>query len=91
MNMRLIDCEELFPDGVFVVNQNKPEKSLDELLRRIQNAHAVDVVQCKKCKYWWEVRELCVHPKSLMGMIAVLDAPPDHFCGYGELRKGKRK
>ena len=45
---------------------------------------AVEVVRCKDCKYWWRANEMCVHPKCVTGMVAVKEAPKDHFCGYGE-------
>ena len=35
---RLIDVDELFPNGVFYVNDNNPMRSLDELINRISNA-----------------------------------------------------
>ena len=47
----------------------------------------VEVVRCKDCKHWWKIAELCTHEKCCEGVVAVVSAPPTHFCGYGE-RKG---
>lgn len=51
-----IDREKIFPNGVFYVNKNQPEKSLDELINRICKAPAVDVVEVKH-GYWRKVDE----------------------------------
>lgn len=40
-----IDREKIFPNGVFYVNKNQPEKSLDELINRICKAPVADVVE----------------------------------------------
>ena len=40
-----INREKIFPNGVFYVNKNQPEKSLDELINRICKAPAADVVE----------------------------------------------
>lgn len=40
-----IDRGKIFPNGVFYVNKNQPEKSLDELINRICKAPAADVVE----------------------------------------------
>ena len=42
------------------------------------------IVSCHECKHWWKANELCVHPKCCEGCVAVVEAPADHYCGYGE-------
>ena len=42
---RLIDLNDIFPNRCFYVNANDPEKSLDELISRINNAPTVDAVE----------------------------------------------
>lgn len=63
---RLIDRNEIFPNGVFFANAEDPIKSLDELIKRIWSiptVDAVEVVRCKDCKYektcsiLWESKE----------------------------------
>lgn len=63
------------------------------LLEDIENAptvEAVEVVRCKNCKHWWKENKLCCNDKCCNGNVAVVDAPPNHFCSYGERRKEKR-
>ena len=40
-----IDRRDIFPNGVFYVNVEFPEKSLDELINRICNIPVADVVE----------------------------------------------
>ena len=61
-----------------------------ELLQTIQDADVMDsIVRCHECKHWWKANELCVHPKCCEGCVAVVEAPADHYCGYGERREGE--
>ena len=82
-----VDREKIFPNGVFIVNANDPMKSLDELISRIVDlpaADVVEVVRCKNCeKYnikdcasgfgWCEFRDCGVME--------------NHYCSFAE-RKG---
>lgn len=45
------------------------------------------IVRCRVCKHWWKEQALCVHDKCCHGNVAVVDAPPNHFCGYGERKE----
>ncbi len=72
--MKLIDVDELIPNGVFYINANDPLISLDELLNRITNAPTIDaepVVRCKDC-----VHRMVWH--SCQGK------RKNDFCSYGE-------
>ena len=60
---------------------------LIELFEAISSVDAVEVVRCRDCKHWWKDAELCVHPKCCEGCVAVVDAPPTHYCGYGERKE----
>ena len=42
-----IKREDIFPNGVFYVNESDPSKSLDELILRIDNLPAADVVEVR--------------------------------------------
>lgn len=42
---RLIDRNEIFPNGTFFVNAEDPMKSLDELIERIWSIPTVDAVE----------------------------------------------
>ena len=44
----------------------------------------VPVVRCKDCKHWWKENEMCNHPQCCDGAYVVVEAPKDHYCGYGE-------
>ena len=44
----------------------------------------VEVIRCEECKHWWKKNELCAHPKCRTGMVCVTEAPPNHYCSYGE-------
>lgn len=87
--MTLIDRDELFPGGVFILNQNNPEKSLEELLSRIQNAHTVDavpVVRCRDCKHYNEDSLYCGMNSRDRG--ECFNWYKEDFCSYGERRSG---
>lgn len=46
-----------------------------------------EIVRCKDCKHWWKKNEVCTHPKCCDSFLAVVEAPPEHFCGYGERKR----
>lgn len=71
-----IDREEIFPNGVFYVNKNQPEKSLDELINRICKAPTADVVEVVRCRDCWKREKQCFD-KTLND---------DDFCSKGERR-----
>ena len=48
----LIDLDDIFPNKCFYVNRNDPEKSLDELISRINNAPTVEAVEVVHAR--WE-------------------------------------
>lgn len=88
-----IDRSKIFPNGVFLVNENNPMTSLDELINRISTlptANVVEVVRCKDCNAC-EV----IYPRKEIGKEAesfyfcnVLESTtkPTHFCSYGVKR-----
>lgn len=49
------------------------------------------VVRCADCKHWWKSVELCKHENCCDGCVAVVKAPPEHFCSYGERKDGNGK
>lgn len=88
---RLVRIGDIFPNGVFFVNENNPIKSLDELIERIHKAptlDAVEVVRCKDCKHYKpHNRSAKWHCKALYCCrITVMKTNPDDFCSYGERR-----
>ena len=48
--MAYIEREKIFPNKVFIVNENDPLKSLDELIKRIWSIPAADVVEVCRCE-----------------------------------------
>lgn len=93
---RLIDRNEIFPNGTFFANAEDPLKSLDELIARIWSiptVDAVEAVRCKDCKHsgMYEFGDgsngerlacLTVDDDGFVRFATTVD--PDHFCGYGE-------
>ena len=62
---------------------------IEEHIKRINNAPAVDaveVVRCKDCKHY--ERGVCVCPYLCISGAACLYPQPEHFCSYGERRNG---
>ena len=47
---RLIDRNEIFPNGTFFASAKDPLKSLDELIKRIWSIPTVDAVEVVRCK-----------------------------------------
>lgn len=82
---RLIDIDNVFPNRCFYVNGSDPMTSLDELISRIHNAPAVDVVFCKECKHWADGVAGCTdHVKCCkVGFYMVGE---NGYCVYGERR-----
>ena len=85
---RLIDRNEIFPNGTFFANAEDPMKSLDELIARIWSiptVDAVEVVRCKDCRL--EGTEECpmVHRDPVFRNLYA-ETKPDDFCSYGERR-----
>ena len=96
---RLIDRNEIFPNGTFFANAEDPLKSLDELIKRIWSiptVDAVEVVRCKNCVSFEEKFRVanektgnvycggyCYHWDYEMGM-APNEVDGDDFCSYGE-------
>ena len=59
--------------------------SVYNLIQKQPAADVVEVVRCKDCIYWWRENELCIHSKCCHDRtVAVVEAPPTHFCSYGE-------
>ena len=76
-----INREKIFPNGVFYVNKNQPEKSLDELINRICKAPVADVVEVVRCK------DCIYHNVPPCPMRLSLNWTNDNdFCSYGERR-----
>lgn len=49
---------------------------------------AVPVVRCMHCKYWWEVNELCTHPRHVDGMVCIHECNATDYCSDGKRRDG---
>ena len=62
---------------------NHPQGSLKKEKKK-KLPVVVKVVRCAGCKYWWRSAELCTHEKCCHGGTACVNAPADHYCGYGE-------
>ena len=85
---RLIDRNEIFPNGTFFANAEDPLKSLDELINRIWSiptVDAVEVVRCKDCRFSaqhdpYDPME-CVKWATKWG---VCYTTPDGYCHKGE-------
>lgn len=82
---RLIDRNEIFPNGTFFVNAENPMKSLDELIARIWSIPTVDaaeVVRCRDCGYHRDYdgndtgEVICKRFNTFR--------EPDFYCSYGE-------
>lgn len=82
-----IERDFILPNGVFYANADNPEKSIDELLERINSAPAVDIVLCKVCKYYEANscfnRQWDLESSTEIPLVREID-----FCSYGE-RKGE--
>ena len=50
---RLIDRNEIFPNGTFFANAEDPMKSLDELIERIWSIPTVDAVEVVHGRWEW--------------------------------------
>lgn len=82
---RMIDRNEIFPNGTFFANAEDPLKSLDELIKRIWSiptVDAVEVVRCKDCR-WRKQGKLCY---MISGCGVPVGTGDDFFCQYGERR-----
>lgn len=80
---REVDCDN-FPVTVSL-------KTIKKILREIPAAEDVaEVVRCKDCKHWWKQNQLCGYEKCVSGNVCAVEAPPKHFCAYGE-RKSPSK
>lgn len=88
--VRLIDLDDIFPNRCFYVNRNDPEKSLDELIRRINNAPTVDavpVVRCRDCKHY-DKDALWCNINSAQFTESHYNWYADDFCSYGQKMDG---
>ena len=65
----------------------------------VNAADVVEVVRCEKCKYFFD--NCCWHPKNSVAYRVPdfgesyvykdgIEIKPDHFCSYGERRKGAK-
>ena len=52
---RLIDRNEIFPNGTFFASAEDPLKSLDELINRIWSIPTVDAVEVVHARWVWDV------------------------------------
>ena len=48
---KYISREDIFPNGLFIVNVNDPQASLDELINHIRSLPAADVVEVRHGKW----------------------------------------
>ena len=83
---RPIDAKELEKQIKEVFEDTNPVLMGQMLrwVRKQKTIEAIPVVRCKDCEHWWEEIEMCYHPKCCDGRTAVVEAPKDHFCSYGE-------
>ena len=89
--MRLIDANALWAEFMELADTSI-EFDGEGVANAIANAPTIDaeeVIRCEECKHWWKKNELCAHPKCRTGMVCVTEAPPNHYCGYGERREGE--
>lgn len=63
-------------------NQDVTEETLRQQAENVKDWEPV--VRCNDCVYWWKENKLCIHPKCCEGVVAVVEAPAKHYCGYGE-------
>ena len=85
---RLIDRNEIFPNGTFFANAEDPLKSLDELIKRIWSiptVDAVEVVRCKDCVNYCGF-EHCKNGICDVDSVSKRAVYPNDFCSYGERR-----
>ena len=61
---RYIDIESVFPNGTFVVNQDKPMESLINLINQICATPTADVVEVRHGT-WLEDNTICSNCKEL--------------------------
>ena len=88
MEKRLIDANEL-KERLYGFCGELPRSTLAFAHGQINcspTVDAVEVVRCGECKYCWKENELCCNDKCCHGNVAVVNAPPNHFCSYGERR-----
>lgn len=78
-----ISRDFILPNGVLYANADNPEKSIDELLERINSAPAVDIVRCKDCVYY--EANCCFNPQwDLESSTKIPLVREIDFCSYGE-------
>ena len=89
-----IKRSDIFPNGVFFVNEDNPLASLDELINRICNAPTIDavpVVRCKDCKHNVANRnhdelDATDYSDITCDYFMTDGMHPDDFCSYGGRR-----
>ena len=87
---RLIDRNEIFPNGTFFASAENPLKSLDDLITRIWSiptVDAVEVVRCKDCKHLNVLnrKDLYAHcPKTNTVFLPFELDTRTHYCSLGE-------
>lgn len=92
---RLIDRNEIFPNGTFFANAKDPLKTLDELIARFWSIPTVDAVEvrCMDCEHYQQyhngdTEELCEWGKCKLISMDV-DMPCNGFCCFGERRNNE--
>lgn len=89
--MRLIDADKLFNNMIIVVEKANEDvfRVTSELLGKIKNAPTIDavpVVRCKDCKYIGSPLSPTDDYHTCKHQRAMIDAPVDGFCCWGERR-----
>ena len=80
---RLIDRNEIFPNGTFFANAEDPLKSLDELIKRIWSIPTVDAVEVVHAHWCWEGKfKACSKCGSYVEWDETLGANFWNFCPF---------
>lgn len=75
-------------DGYEVDDADEKRAIITNLVNGIPAVDAVLVVRCMHCKHWWEVNELCTHPRHVHGTVCVHECNATDYCSDGERRDG---
>jgi hypothetical protein len=93
---RLIDANALIKEmnAVDIHFWNDAEDGVEMCVNTVHNAptvDAVEVVRCKKCKYWERLTDgnLCGACNGQRNGLTYEYTTEDDFCSYGERREGE--